>query len=584
MKIRISKATVLLALPIILACCGLTTSCSKMLSTDSEFVQFAEDNTLNHPEDTIHNLMGVIHDMQVIADRTVLLGELRGDLVVTTDNATKDIKNLAAFNFSEDNKYNRISDFYAVINDCNFFIANADMNLERLGKSIFEREFAAIKTFRAWTYLQMAKIYGEVPLVLDPILTESDAQKEMQKEPSDLEDICEFFIDDIEEYAYDDTEYPQYGNMGSYESRQFFIPVPVLLGELCLWSGLYEDAVEYLGDYLTRYDNPVTTGRVSAYWNDNIDNFATATPTGSFGNMFSSSVSEEVISMIPMEDNEYYGVRSYLQDIFSSSESRNYGFVQVTPSQAMFDYSAAEDYCYLYTTQVGKDTIIAPKDNLQKKYYAGDLRLSQTYSYNTVNRNEFSKYSSYSQNISKHTGMFVVTYRRQQVYLMLAEALNRAGFPETAMCILKYGLTNLNMVRYISEPEYNRLPYSIDFSDAIFTEDNTQGIHSRGCGKAECDTLYVLPVPETALASYEDTVAYQIPLVEDMIMREMTLEKAFEGQRYYDLMRIALRRGEPEYLAKAVACRTGQEDADLLAFLKDPKNWYLPIETPSPKE
>lgn len=582
MKIRISKATVLLALPIAIVCGALTTSCDKMLSTDSEFVQFAEDNTLSNPEDTLYSVMGVIRDMQTLADRLVLLGELRGDLIVATDKATKDIKNLAAFNFSEENKYNRISDFYAVINDCNFFIANADMNLERLGKVIFERELAAIKTYRAWTYLQMAKIYGEVPLVLEPVLTESDAQLQMQKKPSDLNAICEYFIDELDEYV--DTEFPEYGHMGTYESRQFFIPVRVLLGELCLWSGCYEEAVEYFADYLTRQNNPVTTGRVSAYWNDNIDNFATAYPVGSFSDIFSSSVSEEVISMIPMENNEYYGVKSYLPDIFNSVENSNYGFFQVTPSQAMFDYSAAEDYCYLYTTKVGKDTIYVPKGDLQKKYYAGDLRFCNTYTFETVNRNEFSKYSSNSQRISKHNGMFVVTYRKQQVYLMLAEALNRAGYPETAMCILKYGLTNLNMTRYISEREYDILPYCLDFNDMVFTEDNTQGIHSRGCGNAECDTLYVLPMPETALASYADTVAYQIPLVEDMIMREMTLEKAFEGQRYYDLMRIALRRGEPEYLAGAVACRTGQEDADLLAFLKNPKNWYLPVETSSPEK
>lgn len=578
MKIRISKATVLLALPIVIACCGLTTSCSKMLSTDSEFVQFAEDNTLDQPEDTIFSMMGVIRDLQVVADRLVLLGELRGDLVVTTDKATKDLKNLAAFNFSEENKYNSISDFYAVINDCNFFIANADMYLERLGKVIFEREFAAIKTYRAWTYLQMAKIYGAVPLVLDPVLTESDAQKEMQKKPSDIYEICDYFLDDIAEFI--DTELPQYGNMGSYQSSQFFIPVRVLMGELSLWMGYYEEAIEYLADYLTLGNNPITTGLVSAYWNDNIDNFATAVPIGSFGSMFNSSVSEEVISMIPMEENEYFGVKSYLPEIFNSVENTNYGFFQVTPSQAMSDYSAAEDYCYLYTTKVGKDTIYVPKDNLQKKYYAGDLRFCQTYTYGTVNRNEYSKYSSATQNISKHTGLYVVTYRRQQVYLMLAEALNRAGFPESAMCVLKYGLTNLNMARYISEREYEDVSYYLFFNDVIFTEQNTQGIHSRGCGEAECDTLYVLPMPETALASYEDTVAYQIPLVEDMIMREMTLEKAFEGQRYYDLMRIALRRGEPEYLAKAVASRSGKMDADLFSFLSNPENWYLPIETP----
>lgn len=47
--------------------------------------------------------------------------------------------------------------------------------------------------------------------------------------------------------------------------------------------------------------------------------------------------------MIPMEGNGYYGVRSRLPNIFSSMESCNHGFFQVTPSQSMSDYSSAED-------------------------------------------------------------------------------------------------------------------------------------------------------------------------------------------------------------------------------------------------
>ena len=61
----------------------LFTSCSDMLDTDSELVQFQEDNTLNHPTDSVYSVMGIVNRMQLIADRTVLLGEMRGDLVET---------------------------------------------------------------------------------------------------------------------------------------------------------------------------------------------------------------------------------------------------------------------------------------------------------------------------------------------------------------------------------------------------------------------------------------------------------------------------------------------------------------------
>ena len=92
------------------------TSCSDLLDTDSEMVEYQEDNRLQSPTDSVYSIMGIIYKMQTIADRTVLLGELRGDLTYYTPSATKDLKDIADFNVEEGNAYNRISDYYAVIN------------------------------------------------------------------------------------------------------------------------------------------------------------------------------------------------------------------------------------------------------------------------------------------------------------------------------------------------------------------------------------------------------------------------------------------------------------------------------------
>ena len=169
-----------------LCCLTSTVSCSDMLLPDSEIVEFEEDNRLSTPQDTLYSVMGIIRQMQVIADRTVLLGELRADLMTTTDKATTPIKDLAAFNLSGENPYNQVSDYYAIINNCNYFLANADTSFVRLGKKIFEKEYAVVKTYRAWTYLQLAKVYGQVPLVTTPVLTEAQADQEMKKPYSDI--------------------------------------------------------------------------------------------------------------------------------------------------------------------------------------------------------------------------------------------------------------------------------------------------------------------------------------------------------------------------------------------------------------
>ena len=152
------------------------TSCSDLLETDSELVEFQKDNHLDSPTDTVYSVMGIIYKMQTIADRTVLLGELRGDLTTTTTYASQDLKDITNFDIDADNAYNRISDYYAVINNCNYYLANVNKDLVRHDRTVFEHEYAAVKGFRAWTYLQLALVYGNVPLITEPLLTEEASQ------------------------------------------------------------------------------------------------------------------------------------------------------------------------------------------------------------------------------------------------------------------------------------------------------------------------------------------------------------------------------------------------------------------------
>ena len=108
------------------------------------------------------------------------------------------------------------------------------------------------------------------------------------------------------------------------------------------------------------------------------------------------------------------------------------------------------------------------------------------------------------------------------------------------------------------------------FYDMYDNKDNI-GLHARGCGNAEMDTLhYSLPT----MASLQDS----IQKVEDMICDALALEPAYEGNRFYDLMRFAFRRGE-DFLASRVARRNNTDKPDQTHNnkLKDRKNWYLPM-------
>ena len=551
-------------------------SCGKMLDTDSEMVEFASDNTLDTPEDTLYSVMGIIRGMQVVADRTILLGEIRADLMQVNESATTDIKALANVPMTDEaNIYNRISDYYAIINNCNYYIANVDPNAQRLSKFIFKREYIAVKVFRAWTYLQLAKIYGKVPLVLNPLLTLEEAQQAMNMNYTDIQGICDYFINDLSQYvgAKDDEEmeYPQYGDVFGEDSRKFFIPLRVILGEMCLWTGRYTEAARYLHDYLTKTSRPmpVYSGRMS--WNVEGDlDFTTAIPSNGILSSLINSRSDEYITFIPMETTEFDGVKSLLSNVYESTISNNY-YAQVSPSAAMKKISRDEDFVGIFSATM-KDTIRVPKDHLRSSLMAGDLRLYGTYSTRTVNRDETSDYSKELQTIDKLLSYIVPLYRKQYVYLLYAEALNRAGFPHSAFAVLKYGLRNEENLKRIPASELIPAAELINFPNDAFTENNTIGIHSRGCGNAECDKLYRI---EPTLTATTDT----IQMVEDLIVNEMALETAFEGLRYYTLMRIAMRRNDNSFLAEPISRREGEKNMERFDKLMNRDNWYLPINT-----
>ena len=548
---------------------GFFTSCSDMLETDSSMIEFAEQNKLNSSRDTVSSLMGVVRGIQTIADRTFILGDIRSDQVVTTASATTAIKQIANFEVDAENPYNKVSDYYAIINNCNYYIANADTALVKLGKKVFEKEYAAIKTYRAWTYLQLVKNYGQVPLVLDPVLTEAEATAEMNKTYSDINTICNYFIEDIKPYV--DTESP------AVIKGDMQIPVRVLLGELCLWAGRYNEAAQYLHEYLTMKNDPVPTGKsgkiitkygrlngnLSVDWNPSAYTF----------------VSSEMLCYMLMATSDYEGVKSELSTVYQSVLANNY-YAQIEPSQALKKLSADQNYVFcVEASQTERDTLYVTKGVWSDEFFEGDLRLYCTLSRSTSNVDEASPFSR--ERITNKKASYSYSrmwfYRVQQVYLMYAEALNRLGCPEAALCVLKYGLRNQNIERYVSEKEREKAGTLLDFDDEVFTKDNTSGVHARGCGDVDCDKNYCVPQPPTALASYEDTVQYQIPLVEQMIIDEYGLEFTFEGKRFYDLMRIALRRNDPAYLADAVAKRNGKIDDALREKLMDKRNWFLPL-------
>ncbi|MCF0198841.1 MAG: RagB/SusD family nutrient uptake outer membrane protein, partial [Bacteroidaceae bacterium] len=204
--------TIILSLSLVGVGGLLTTSCDDMLDKGNDYVIYSDGRVLYNPADTATSVMGILNKLQAIAVRTNLFGELRGDLVVTRSNATIDLKDIAEFNVGDDNRYNNPRDYYAIINNCNFFLERADSTAGNVNRNekYFEAEIAQVHSIRAWTYLQLAKVYGRVPLVTEPVLTK--LQSEATYPMLDLGQICDYFIDDLKPYYA--KEYPGYVSIG----------------------------------------------------------------------------------------------------------------------------------------------------------------------------------------------------------------------------------------------------------------------------------------------------------------------------------------------------------------------------------
>ncbi|MBQ2167120.1 MAG: RagB/SusD family nutrient uptake outer membrane protein, partial [Bacteroidaceae bacterium] len=252
-----TKSIILSAL-LLIGVGAFTTSCEDMFTAENKLVQ-----TDLAPRDTVYQIMGIVQNMQKIADRTVILGEVRADLVDINSQTPIDLQAVADNAVTIDNAYNNPTDYYAVINSCNTYLAYVDTALLSKGEQYYRNEIIAAKCFRAWTYLELAKIYGKVPFVTEPVITASDADnivEEFNKAGSngaDMLQITSYFIKDLERYSYLDENRGLLPSYGQSYITQYFIPVRLMLAELYLYRGAftrneadYREAVRYYHDFL----------------------------------------------------------------------------------------------------------------------------------------------------------------------------------------------------------------------------------------------------------------------------------------------------------------------------------------------
>ena len=227
---------------------GGLTSCSDIMDTEAPRVAYDDQHRIDNANDSIYSVIGILAQLQQVADRIVLMGDLRGDLMtVDPQIASTDLQDIDRVQFTADNVYAQKRDFYAIINNCNYILAHMDTTITEGQTRVMLPEYAQVKTLRAYTYWQMALIFGKVNYFTAPLTTVSTVVGGSAADEKDLDALSLLLIADLSSVVGGfpaDIRPLDYGTIDGWNSSELFLPAAMLLGDLYLYNNRYEDAAQ----------------------------------------------------------------------------------------------------------------------------------------------------------------------------------------------------------------------------------------------------------------------------------------------------------------------------------------------------
>ena len=522
--------------------------------------------------------MGLYGLQQQLIEQIIILGDLRSDLLSITSSADADLIALYNFNYTKDNKYIAPNQFFMLISACNNFIRMLQKNRPEVMDpkspvTNYDRLYGEVLCMRAWAYFNAVLIYGKVPYIHESLATMEEIEAyinspgvyidsvyiefgidgyhnadtiynkeiKLEKRMMDLDVVLDVFIDQLE------NDVKMVGVNHSMVNKditwEFIIwsewSWHALLGKMYLWQGDLSRAAFHLEKIIY---NHTSNNRYQLDYTFSNNNWR---------NIFTRLDNREHIFTIWFDKDNFQ--QNSLQDLFETREPHQYKLKPTIQALRLWENSndwyrgAGASYSYIkggnYSDQLS-DNQIQEARSLRRR---GDVYSSEqiTDGYDTV---------VYKFSIGKETwdeDASFCLYRAAEIHLDLAEIYTYMAF-EYEGGVRTFTNNALSILNDGSN-------YSATYSQS----------HMGVRGRVGLRGINLNWLPNGNLAAKQSYLDQQI-------LDERARELAFEGKRFYDLMRVAKRQNNPWLLASRVSAKYSWSKRNKInQYLSDEDNWYI---------
>jgi starch-binding outer membrane protein, SusD/RagB family len=498
-------------------------SCSDEFFNEQAGERITPDQHYKSEIDAEISLFGAFAPIRDIMPQMIMLDGMRSDQMVPGPGSDAYLAAINLQSFTLDNPFIDASAYYKVIINCNEVLANIDQvnELDRNFTPFILNLFkGSLVTLRGWSYLNLVKLYGEAAWIDGTYASLPEGRKQTFISKDAMIDTL---INQLTPYVYDPTQGKEFieGNFSPIMNTK------AVLGELYLEKNDYINAAKYLKLACESYLNQPTVFKVD------------------------KTYTKEAWKTIFI-GAEYQGTENVSYISYNIYEN----LINPLPRWLM-----ASD---MYLAKPAQSLVDSFKVQVQLNKKPTDLFRGQGITYDTIATGE-PFISKYSLDKGQEFSTDIVISRAADWHLMLAEALNRTGNPTDESYALI--LLNAGFATEKTKPS------------AYSKWSGNLGIRGRAylANKEVPDSVEVVSGSDTTTVKLEGIARTEY--IEDLIMDERAMELAFEGHRWFDLVRVANRRGNPAYLANKVAAKY---DDPILAEqvkskLMQPSNWYLPL-------